>query len=144
MQIYVSVRDRKALRDTTGDPWQGRTLEWSTSSPPPEYNFAFTPIIHDGDAWWDMKQRGYRRPAAGFKPILMPRNTGTGFILAALSFFMAFGLIWYIWWLAAASFVALLGVAIHHTFNYDREFRIPADQVLRTENERTQLLAAGS
>jgi cytochrome o ubiquinol oxidase subunit 1 len=144
MQIYVSIRDRKALRDTTGDPWNGRTLEWSTSSPPPDYNFAFTPIIHDGDAWWDMKQRGYRRPAAGFKAILMPRNTGTGFILAALSFFMAFGLIWYIWWLAAASFVALLGVAIHHTFNYDREFRIPADQVLRTESERAQRLAAGT
>jgi cytochrome o ubiquinol oxidase subunit I len=144
MQVYVSIRDRKALRDTTGDPWNGRTLEWSTSSPPPDYNFAFTPIIHDGDAWWDMKQRGYQRPATGFKAILMPRNTGTGFILAALSFFMAFGLIWYIWWLAAASFVALLGVAIHHTFNYDREFRIPADQVLRTESERAQLLAAGS
>jgi cytochrome o ubiquinol oxidase subunit 1 len=144
LQIYVSIRKRNELVDTTGDPWHGRTLEWSTSSPPPDYNFAFTPIIHDGDAWWDMKQRGYQRPTAGFRPILMPRNTGTGFILAALSFVMGFGLIWHIWWLAATCFVAALVVAIHHTFNYDREFRVPADQVLRTESERSRLLAAGS
>jgi cytochrome o ubiquinol oxidase subunit 1 len=144
LQIYVSIRKRKELADTTGDPWHGRTLEWSTSSPPPDYNFAFTPIVHDGDAWWDMKQRGYQRPTADFRPIVMPRNTGTGFILAALSFVMGFGLIWHIWWLAATCFAALFVVAIHHTFNYDREFRIPADQVLRTESERSQLLAARS
>jgi len=144
LQIYVSIRKRKELVDTTGDPWHGRTLEWSTSSPPPDYNFAFTPIIHDGDAWWDMKQRGYERPAEGFRPIVMPRNTGTGFILAALSFLMGFGLIWHIWWLGALCFAAILVVAIHHTFNYDREFRIPADQVLRTESERSKLLAAGT
>ncbi len=68
VQFYVSFRKRNELRDTTGDPWDGRTLEWSTSSPPPAYNFAFTPIIHDGDAWWDMKQRGYQRPLGGFGP----------------------------------------------------------------------------
>ncbi len=67
VQIAVSIAKREALRDVTGDPWDGRTLEWSTSSPPPAYNFAFTPVIHDNDAWWDMKQRGYRRPLAGFK-----------------------------------------------------------------------------
>jgi cytochrome o ubiquinol oxidase subunit 1 len=143
VQIYVSIRNRHALRDTTGDPWEGRTLEWSTSSPPPVYNFAFTPIIHDGDAWWDMKQRGYQRPQTGFRPVLMPKNTGAGIILAGLSAVMGFALIWHIWWLAGLSFVAAVGGAIYHTFNYDREFRIPAEQVLRTENERTQLLAAG-
>jgi cytochrome o ubiquinol oxidase subunit 1 len=144
VQIYVSIRKRHELRDLTGDPWNGRTLEWSTSSPPPEYNFAFTPLIHDGDAWWDMKQRGYERPRDGFKPILMPRNTGAGVVLAALSTVLGFALVWHIWWLAAASFVALLGVAIVHTFNYDREYQIPAEQVLRTESARTQLLAAGT
>jgi cytochrome o ubiquinol oxidase subunit I len=133
VQVYVSIRNREALRDTTGDPWDGRTLEWSTTSPPPAYNFAFTPVIHDGDAWWDMKQRGYRRPLRDFKPILMPRNTGAGFILAALSSLLAFALIWYIWWLAVASFVALIAFAIFHTFNYDREFRLPADTISRTE-----------
>jgi len=143
VQIYVSIRDRVSLRDLTGDPWNGRTLEWSTSSPPPEYNFAFTPIIHDGDAWWDMKKRGYQRPTAGFRSILMPRNTGAGVILAALSFVLGFALVWYMWWLAAVSFIALIAYAIHHTFDYNREYRIPAEQVLRTEAARTQLLAAG-
>jgi cytochrome o ubiquinol oxidase subunit 1 len=136
VQVYVSVRQRKALADTTGDPWEGRTLEWSTTSPPPEYNFAFTPIIHDSDAWWDMKQRGYRRPTSGFKFILMPRNTGTGFILAALSAVLGFALVWHIWWLATASFAALIVVAIRHTFNYDREFRISAEHIRSIEAAR--------
>jgi cytochrome o ubiquinol oxidase subunit 1 len=142
MQIYVSIRKREALRDASGDPWDARTLEWSTSSPPPAYNFAFTPVVHDRDAWWDMKKRGYRRPLTGFKPIHMPRNTGAGFVLAALSAVFAFAMIWYIWWLAVVSFAALLAVAIGHTFNYQRDFHLAADEVVRTERERTRLLSA--
>jgi cytochrome o ubiquinol oxidase subunit 1 len=143
MQVYVSIRDRERLRDTTGDPWNGRTLEWSTSSPPPDYNFAFTPIVHDLDAWWDMKSRGYKRPLTGFKPIHMPKNTGTGIILAGLSVVLAFALIWHIWWLVAVSFAATLGVAIWHTFDYNRDFYIPADTVTEAEGARTKLLAGG-
>ena len=144
MQIFVSIRDRNTerLRDTTGDPWHGRTLEWSTSSPPPEYNFAFTPVIHDNDAWWDMKKRGFERPLEGFRPIHMPKNTGAGVILAGFSFVLGFAMIWYIWWLAALAFVGLLVTAIGHTFNYNRDHHIPVDDVVRTENARTDLLAA--
>jgi len=141
MQFFVSVRDRERLRDTTGDPWNGRTLEWATSSPPPDYNFAFTPVIHDGDAWADMKKRGYQRPTEGFRPIHMPSNTGSGVMLAALSVAFSVGMIWYMWWLAAISFAGLLAVAIGHTFNYKRDFHIPAEDVIRTEGERTKLLA---
>jgi cytochrome o ubiquinol oxidase subunit 1 len=144
IQIYVSIRNREALRDLTGDPWNGRTLEWSTSSPPPDYNFAFTPVIHDNDAWWDMKSRGYNRPLTGYKPIHMPANTGAGIILAGLSMVCAFALIWYIWWLAALSFVTLIATAIGHTFNYKRDFHIPVDDVVKTEGERTRLLTAGA
>jgi cytochrome o ubiquinol oxidase subunit 1 len=144
MQIFVSILKREELRDTTGDPWHGRTLEWSTSSPPPVYNFAFTPIVHERDAWWDMKLRGHQRPAKGFKSIHMPSNTGAGIILAGLSVACCFALIWYIWWLAALSFVALLAVAIHHTFNYHRDYRIPVEEVIATEDARTHLLAAGA
>lgn len=68
-EIVPADRLLYALRDVTGDPWNGRTLEWSTSSPPPAYNFAFTPVAHDIDAWWDMKQHGYTRPTSGFQPI---------------------------------------------------------------------------
>jgi cytochrome o ubiquinol oxidase subunit 1 len=141
IQFYVSIRKRNELRDTTGDPWDGRTLEWSTSSPPPAYNFAFTPIVHDGDAWWDMKQRGYQRPLGGFRAILMPANTGAGFILAALSTVFGFAMVWYMWWLAIASFIGIVGFTIYHTFNYKREFHLPLEYVVRAEEERTRMLA---
>jgi len=139
-QIFISLLRREALRDTTGDPWDARTLEWSTSSPPPAYNFAFTPIVHETDAWWDMKKHGYVRPVEGFRSIHMPSNTGTGVILAVLSIGFAFGMIWYIWWLAATSLLAILIVAIGHTFNYKRDFHISVDEVIKTEAARTKLL----
>ncbi|MBU6493327.1 MAG: cytochrome o ubiquinol oxidase subunit I [Burkholderiales bacterium] len=141
IQLYVSYRRRDSLRDLTGDPWNGRTLEWSTSSPPPAYNFAFTPLVHDNDAWWQMKQHGFERPVSGFLPIHMPKNTGAGVILAGLSTACGFFLIWHMWLPLIAAFVALLAVAIGHTFNYRRDFNIPAEQVDRTEAERTRLLA---
>jgi cytochrome o ubiquinol oxidase subunit 1 len=144
IQIAVSILKRDKLRDLTGDPWNGRTLEWSTSSPPPAYNFAFTPIVHDLDAWWDMKARGYQRPLGGFKPIHMPSNTGAGIILAGLSTVFGFAMIWYIWWLAAASFAALILGAIAHTFNYKRDFNYPVDKIVEAESERTNLLSAGA
>jgi cytochrome o ubiquinol oxidase subunit 1 len=141
VQIFVSFRKREALKDETGDPWEGRTLEWATSSPPPDYNFAFTPVVHDHDSWYDMKKRGYVRPLEGFRPIHMPKNTGTGAILSALSIGLAFGLIWYMWWLAAVSFVAIVVVSIAHTFNYKRDFYIPVEEVTATEDKRTKQLA---
>ncbi|MBS0426061.1 MAG: cytochrome o ubiquinol oxidase subunit I [Proteobacteria bacterium] len=142
IQLYVSFRRRDQLRDTTGDPWNGRTLEWATSSPPPQYNFAFTPVVHDLDAWWDMKRNGYQRPLEGFKPIHMPKNTASGVVISVLSMVCGFALIWHMWPLAAASFVATILSAIVHTFNYKRDFYIPASEVVATENARTQLLAS--
>jgi cytochrome o ubiquinol oxidase subunit 1 len=138
----VTWKNREALRDLTGDPWNGRTLEWSTSSPPPSYNFAFTPQIHDNDAFYDMKKRGYQRPVSGFIPIHMPKNTGAGIILAGLSTALGFTMIWHMWLPAVLSFAALIVVAIGHTFNYKRDFHIGADEVVRIEAERTRMLAA--
>jgi cytochrome o ubiquinol oxidase subunit 1 len=140
IQLVVSYLRRDKLRDTTGDPWGARTLEWSTSSPPPDYNFAFTPRVHDNDAWADMKANGYTRPQDGFVPIHMPKNTGAGFIIAALSAVIGFGLIWQMWLLAGAGFVALMAAIITHTFNYKRDYYISADDVVRTEANRTRLL----
>jgi len=142
LQIAYSIWKRDELRDETGDPWDGRTLEWATSSPPPAYNFAFTPVVHDNDAWSDMKKRGYQRPLTGYRPIHMPRNTGAGVILAGISLVLGFALIWHIWWLVAVSFVGLIATAIAHTFNYNRDYYIPAEEVTRTEEERTRALAA--
>ncbi|QGY04671.1 cytochrome o ubiquinol oxidase subunit I [Methylobacterium mesophilicum SR1.6/6] len=140
VMFVVSIRNRDKLRDLTGDPWGGRTLEWSTSSPPPDYNFAFTPVVHDSDAWWDMKNRGFSRPLKGYRPIHMPKNTAAGAILAGLNFTFGIAMVWYVWWLAALSFVAIFVVAIAHTFNYKRDYYIPADTVSWTERQRTREL----
>jgi cytochrome o ubiquinol oxidase subunit 1 len=140
VQLVVSIRNRSRLRDLTGDPWNGRTLEWSTASPPPAYNFAFTPIVHDNDAWAHMKQHQHARPQQGFIPIHMPRNTGAGFALATLSALFGFSMIWHMWAIGAACFALLLGTVIVHTFNYDRDYYVPADAVNRIELARTRQL----
>ena len=140
VQIAVSVMKRDELRDVTGDPWNARTLEWSTSSPPPEYNFAFTPVVHDLDAWQDMKTGGYERPTSGFLPIHMPRNTSTGFVLAAISVAVGFALVWRIWWLPPIGLVAIVGVCIARSFFLDRAYDVPAAEVAKVEGERSKLL----
>ncbi|MGE7137560.1 cytochrome o ubiquinol oxidase subunit I [Luteibacter sp. NPDC031894] len=142
IQLWVSYKRRDELRDVTGDPWHGRTLEWSTSSPPPEYNFAFTPVIHDTDAWWDMKERNAGRRLEGYLPIHMPKNTSAGIILAGFAFVFGFAMIWQMFLVAGLAFAALLVTAIAHTFNYKRDYHIPADVVARTEAARTEELAA--
>jgi cytochrome o ubiquinol oxidase subunit I len=144
MQFVVSFLRRDQLRDLTGDPWGGRTLEWSTSSPPPPYNFAFTPQVHALDAWHDMKKHGHTRPTDGFIPIHMPKNTAAGFVLAMISAVMGFALIWHMWIVAGVSFALLIVATIVHTFNYQRDYHIPADEVVRTEAMRTRLLAEGA
>ncbi|WP_293775666.1 cytochrome o ubiquinol oxidase subunit I [uncultured Oxalicibacterium sp.] len=140
IQFGVSFLKRDKLRDVTGDPWDGRTLEWSTSSPPPDYNFAFTPRVHDTDTWADMKKNGYQRPLEGYTPIHMPKNTGAGFIISAMSGAMGFFLVWQMWLLAGLTFAGIVVASIIHTFNYKRDFYIPADEVARTEEARTRLL----
>ena len=141
IQLIVSYFKREELRDLTGDPFHGRTLEWSTSSPPPAYNFAFTPVVHEIDAWAHMKRHGAERPLDGFIPIHMPKNTGTGVILSAISIALGFALVWHIWWLAIVALVAIIGVSIAHTFNYNRDYYIPASDVTDVEAARTKLLA---
>ncbi|MEO7105936.1 MAG: cytochrome o ubiquinol oxidase subunit I [Rhodoferax sp.] len=137
IQFFVSFRKREALRDHTGDPWDGRTLEWSTASPPPAYNFAFTPVVHDNDAWADMKKHGYQRPTSGFIPIHMPKNTGAGIVISGIATALGFALIWHMWAVAVLMFVAAIVVTIVHTFNYKRDYYIPAGDVVRTEGLRT-------
>jgi cytochrome o ubiquinol oxidase subunit 1 len=140
LQFYVSFRDRAKLRDVTGDPWDGRTLEWATSSPPPDYNFAFTPVVHDNDTWADMKKQKYTRPLSNFVAIHMPKNTWAGFVISAISAVVGFGIIWHMWLLVGLGFVAMMAAIIVHTFNYKRDFYISAEEVTRTENARTALL----
>ena len=143
VQFAVSILNRDKLR-VGGDPWNGRTLEWATTSPPPDYNFAFTPVVHNLDAWEEMKRKGAALPSQGFRPIHMPSNTGAGILLAGVATVCGFALIWHIWWLAIASFAGLIGGAIFHTFNYKRDYHIPAEEVAATEAERIRLAAQGA
>jgi len=132
-QVVVSIAQRERARDLTGDPWQGRTLEWATSSPPPAYNFARIPVVRDRDAFWDMKQRSVEMKAAVYRPIHMPRNTGTGFVMAVFLGLAAFAMIWHIWWLAIGGVAAAMVALVHHAFDDDRDYYVEAEEVRRTE-----------
>jgi cytochrome o ubiquinol oxidase subunit 1 len=137
VQFWVSVRDRKQNLDLSGDPWDGRTLEWATSSPPPFYNFAIVPHIDDIDQHWEDKERrvAYKRPAR-YEDIHMPRNTGAGVYISVAGFFLCFGLIWHIWWLAGLGLLGMVGSFIARSYDRDVDYWVPASEVARIENER--------
>ncbi len=133
-QLVVSIRKRAENLDLTGDPWNGRTLEWATSSPPPFYNFARIPIVRDRDAFWEMKAQGWTGPGADdMRPIHMPRNTGTGFVLSFLTVLLGFGMIWHIWWLALVGAAGALAAIVLHSYNRNRDYVVPAAEVWRVE-----------
>ncbi|MDE1985636.1 MAG: cytochrome o ubiquinol oxidase subunit I [Alphaproteobacteria bacterium] len=142
-QIVVSIINRDQLRDVTGDPWDGRTLEWATSSPPPFYNFARIPHVESVDAFWEMKRAGRASaPLPSYQRIHMPRNTGTGVILGGLSVVLGFALVWHIWWLAALGFTAMVALAIIHSFDEDRDYYVPPSEVARIEGSYFEQLTA--
>jgi cytochrome o ubiquinol oxidase subunit 1 len=144
LQLIVSVVQREQNRDLTGDPWNGRTLEWSVPSPPPFYNFARVPVVRDRDAFWDMKERGIVSKVGDYRPIHMPRNTGAGFIIGGFGFVLGFALIWHIWWLAAAGLAGMVLIAIVHSFDSKRDYYVPADEVARIETRRAHLPMQGA
>jgi cytochrome o ubiquinol oxidase subunit 1 len=141
VQLVVSYKRRAKLTDTSGDPWDGRTLEWSTSSPPPSYNFAFTPRVHEIDAWHDMKSNDYIRPTTGFRDIHMPRNTAAGFIISAISAVLGFAIIWNMWLLAILGLAAVVAAIVYHTFNFNRDYYVPATEVTAIEDIRTNAMS---
>jgi cytochrome o ubiquinol oxidase subunit 1 len=132
MQIVVSIWKREELK-VGDDPWGGRTLEWSTTSPPPYYNFAFSPRVYELDSWHHMKTEGAARPTKGFVPVHMPHYTSSGIVISGFMTVMGFALIWHVWWLAALTFFASLVWGIAHTFNYNRDYYVPAEEVRAIE-----------
>jgi cytochrome o ubiquinol oxidase subunit 1 len=136
-QLAVSIRQREALRDTTGDPWNGRSLEWATPSPPPAFNFAVLPHVEGGDAYWDIKQRAIRQARLSDEPayvdIEVPRNSATGFICAFFATFMGFALIWHIWWLVAVAALGAYATFVVFAWRDRVEEIIPADVVARID-----------
>jgi cytochrome o ubiquinol oxidase subunit 1 len=138
-QLAVSIRNRDSLRDVTGDPWNGRSLEWSTASPPPSFNFAVLPEIRGEDAYWGIKQRAIElhtlRDEPEYKEIEMPRNSPTGFICAFFATFMGFALIWHIWWLVALAFIGAFATFVVFAWRDEAEYAIPAETVARIDRE---------
>ena len=148
-QLVVSIRQRDELRDETGDPWNGRSLEWATTSPPPAYNFAVLPQVEGRDAYWAMKQRALEQRKLNKEPaytdIELPRNTPTGFICAFFATFMGFALIWHIWWIVAASALGAYATFVVFAWRDRVEYVIPADVVARLDRvnrgERSEALS---
>jgi cytochrome o ubiquinol oxidase subunit I len=142
MQLFVSIRNREANRDLTGDPWGGRTLEWATASPPAPYNFAVIPEIRDRDAFWDLKERGlaYKQPDH-YEPIEMPKDSWHGMGLGLIAFVFGFAMVWHIWWLAILGALSLVGVTIARASLDDIHYVIPAAEVERIENQRYRNMA---
>jgi len=142
IQVFVSVRDRKKLVDESGDPWNAHTLEWATSSPPPFYNFATTPVVHDIDAFTDMKEKGiaYDRPAK-YAPIHMPRNTSAGLIIGAFATIGGFAAIWHIWWLAIVGLVGIVAAFLVRAYDNDVDYYVQPAEIERIENAHLAKLA---
>lgn len=134
-QVIISVREKNQRLDTTGDPWNGRTLEWSTSSPPPFYNFAIIPTITSRDEYWEMKKRGLKPPKE-YKDIELPKNTAMGIYISAFAFLFGFAMVWYIYWLAIIGFAGVIACTIIRSLDDDTEYVVPAAEVARIEANR--------
>jgi len=138
-QLYVSIRTREHRRDLTGDPWNGRTLEWATSSPPPAYNFAVLPRVETIDAFWNMKRIGLPPAEPTYQAIEMPRNSPIGFIIAFFAVITGFSLIWHIWWIVILGLLAAVVTVLVFGWSENREREIPASQIARMESARLGL-----
>ncbi|MEM7175252.1 MAG: cytochrome o ubiquinol oxidase subunit I [Chlamydiota bacterium] len=138
-QLYVSIKHRRENSDQTGDPWKGRTLEWSTTSPPPFYNFAFEPEAHERDAFWAAKHAKEPKPApAQYQEIHMPKNTAAGFYIGALSFILGFALVWHIFWLAAISSIGIIACVIARLFEKHTDYMVSVEEIEKIEARTPQ------
>lgn len=138
VQLLISIKERHQNRDTTGDPWNGRTLEWSIPSPPPLYNFAVTPHVNEQDPFWEQKRKGtaQKNTEIQYEEIHLPKNTAFGLFIGGFSLLFGFGIIWHIWWLSFVSMLCLLICAIIRLSDDDTDYYISAEEVQRIERAK--------
>jgi cytochrome o ubiquinol oxidase subunit 1 len=138
VQLVVSIRTRDRRGDVTGDPWNGRTLEWSTASPPPPWNYAVLPHVTGKDAYWLVKKaRGGRAAGAAaphYEPIEVPKNSGTGFIAAFFAVVTGFALVWHIWWMVGLGLVGALVTILVLAWRDEDEIEIPVAELARMDH----------
>lgn len=143
MQLVVSIYRRDELRDKTGDPWNGRSLEWATASPPPAFNFAVLPHVNGEEPYWDIKRRAIETqslaPEPHYEAIEMPRNSPTGVIVAFFATIAGFSMIWHIWWLVGVAIVGAYVVFVWFAWRDVEEYVIPAERVAELDRERRQV-----
>jgi cytochrome o ubiquinol oxidase subunit 1 len=133
LQLVVSIVQRNKNRDLTGDPWNGRTLEWSVPSPIPSYNFAIIPTVTDRDPFWVAKHARGETPQLSYEAITMPRNTPAGLIIALFAFGFGFATIWHMWWLTIACFIGVVLTILIRAQNDDTEFTLSAAKIAKLE-----------
>ncbi|MBV8144905.1 MAG: cbb3-type cytochrome c oxidase subunit I [Gammaproteobacteria bacterium] len=140
MQLIVSIRQRERLRDFTGDPWDGRSLEWATPSPPPAFNFAVMPDVGGEEPYWHIKQRAIEAQQLSaeprYEPIEVPRNSPTGFITAFFATMTGFALIWHIWWMVVVGLVAAYAVFVWFAWRDVEAEVVPVEEVARIDRAR--------
>jgi cytochrome o ubiquinol oxidase subunit I len=145
-QLVISIRQRGQNRDVTGDPWNGRSLEWATSSPPPSFNFGVLPRVEGEEAYWGIKQRARQQPKLSdepeYKEIEMPRNSATGFMCAFFATWAGFALIWHIWWLVAAAGLGAFATFVVFAWRDRPEYTISAEEVARIDRANRSARAA--
>lgn len=135
LQLYVSIKNRKKNQDLTGDPWNGRTLEWSISSPPPIYNFAVIPTVNQRDAFWAEKQGKAPKQPPRYEDIYLPRNSSIALYAGILSLCFGFAITWHIYWLALVCFVGIITCLIIRLSGKDPHDLITAQEVQQIEEE---------
>jgi cytochrome o ubiquinol oxidase subunit 1 len=138
LQLVVSIRTRASRRDLTGDPWNGRTLEWSTASPPPVYNFAVMPQVDSLDAFWALKQRTAAKPLEPYPAIEVPRNSPNGFLTAFFAVVSGFALIWHIWWLAILGLAGAISILVAFGWMQRSPVEVSGEQLAADERARRQ------
>ncbi|WDL98296.1 cbb3-type cytochrome c oxidase subunit I [Alicyclobacillus sp. ALC3] len=135
IQVVYSLKHGE--RDLTGDPWDGRTLEWALPSPAPHYNFAVIPTIESRDAWWELKQQGRQeelRPAADdIAPIHMPKNSAKPFLMGLSFFVTGFGFVFTVIPIAILGLAGVAALMVSRALEYNDEYYIPAEEVRETE-----------
>jgi len=141
IQLVVSIRDRERNRDLTGDPWNGRTLEWATASPPPAWNFAVLPQVADKDAFW-LAKRHPKAPRRDYHAIELPKNTPLGFLTALFASVGGFALIWHIWWLAGASLLGAFVATLAFAFRKHDEVEVHAGELEQFDHDHPVGVAA--